>query len=97
MNAIHRNRVAFALFIAAILALPTLFEPPWHNTFLAIAMTIVNFPGILLTGRFFPPEGYPGQSPLHSALMFGVQGICWYLVLYLIVWVRRRRALKHTQ
>jgi hypothetical protein len=91
MSAIQK-RAVFAFFIAAILAVPTLFEHPWGNTFAAIAMTIVNFPGILLTGRFFPPEGFPGQSPLHSILMISVQAVCWYLVLSFFFWVTRRRS-----
>jgi threonine/homoserine/homoserine lactone efflux protein len=89
-----KKRLGLAVFIAAGLALPTLFEQPWHNTFAAISMTVVNSPGILLTGRFFPPEGFPGQSPLHAVVMVVVQSVCWFLVLYAFAWMSRRRSSK---
>lgn len=88
------KRAILAFTLAAILAIPTLFEQTWKSgAFTAITLTILNVPGILVAvmGRFFPPEGFPGQSPLRSILMILVQSVCWYAVFSLLSSAARRR------
>jgi hypothetical protein len=88
---IDYRRGSFCFIFAVALAIPALFEQTWKSGFAAIAVTILNFPGILLTGRFFPPEGFPGQSPLHATLMIALQCVWWYLVISLLRFLSIRR------
>lgn len=88
---VNYRRASFCFIFAIGLALPALFEQTWKSGFAAIAVTILNFPGILLTGRFFPPEGFPGQSPMHAALMILIQAALWFSVFSLVNRLSRRR------
>ena len=80
--------VGLATAIALILAIPTQFETLWQlgGGYISIAMSVLNLPGILCMfpfgGRFFPPEGYPGQSVIRSLAMLAVQILLWYFVLW---------------
>jgi hypothetical protein len=89
MKILKRMLLAFALALS--LAVPTLFEPVW-NGFTAPFLVFLNLPGILCGfvngGRFFPPEGHPGQSPIHFALMLLAQSVVWFLVICLVCFVR---------
>ena len=86
------NRMLLAFTLALSLAFPTLFEPVWHFT--APFLVLLNLPGMLLGfvngGRFFPPEGHPGQSPIHFTLMILTQTVLWFLVISLVCFVRAR-------
>jgi hypothetical protein len=90
MKILKRMFLAFALALS--LAVPTLFEPVWH--FAAPFLVFLNLPGMLCGfvngGRFFPPEGHPGQSAVHFTLMVLTQSVLWFLVICLVCFVRAR-------
>lgn len=89
------KRAPLALGLAGMLALPTFFKETWEGgAFLSIALTMANLPGILfpIMGRFFPPEGFPGQSLSHAALMILVQSASWYAALSFLAARHRHRS-----
>lgn len=76
--------VILAFVTALILALPLWFEHTGEWGSVAAIISILNLPGMLLGlvgGRFCPPEGYIGQSPIHFGSMVIVQSVIWYLVI----------------
>lgn len=88
----RNKRIVSSVTLAAILIAPALFEEIWMmSNGISIGMFVVNFPGILLAGRHFPPEGYPGQSPVHCILILLVQSSVWYFLLLSIHALRLRR------
>ena len=96
MAHVRLTRLAFALAMALVLAIPTQFETLWQqNSFTSIAMSVLNLPGIIcmfpLGGRFFPPEGYPGLSISRSLAMLTVQTALWYFVFAWLRSAHRRR------
>jgi hypothetical protein len=88
-------RVVVACSLAIALAIPALFEQAWHAA--PRAIVLLNCPaifcGLLFGGRFFPPEGYIGQSIPRWILMVLVQALVWYSILWLfhLVIVRSKR------
>ena len=74
------RRAALAVSTAVVLALPALCSFAWKNNVVAFAIIVANLPGILLVGKHYPPEGFPGESPLHFVLMLVVQVVLWYLL-----------------
>jgi hypothetical protein len=85
------KRIVSAVALAAMLIVPALFEEMWMvSNVMSIGIIVANLPGILLAGRHFPPEGYPGQSPIHCILIVLVQGAVWYF-LFLALHVLRLR------
>ncbi len=84
------KRFLLAFTVASGLAFLTLFEPVWE--FAAPFLVFLNLPGMLCGfvngGRFFPPEGHPGQSSLHFTLMLLTQSVLWFLVICLVCFVR---------
>ena len=78
-------RIIRAFMIAVVLALPALLTEPWLINTVAGFVTLWNLPGslcgLLFGGRFFPPEGYIGQSPARWMLMVVVQTFVWFLIL----------------
>lgn len=89
------KRVLLAFTVALSLGLPLLFEQIVHSGYTAAVLVLLNLPGMLLGfvngGRFFPPEGHPGQSPVHFVLMVLAQTVLWFLVICLVCFVRGRR------
>jgi asparagine N-glycosylation enzyme membrane subunit Stt3 len=88
------KRGILAFVIALILALPLWFEQTAQLGSLAGFICVLNLPGMLLGlvgGRFFPPEGYIGQSPIRFAGMVIVQSVIWYLLLWLVSLLTHRR------
>jgi hypothetical protein len=82
---LHQPHLALAIAIALALAIPTQFGTLWQqDDYISIAMGALNFPGIICMfpfgGRFFPPEGYPGESISRSLAMLAVQILVWYSV-----------------
>src|SRR3954462_13954495 len=87
------RRIVFAFIIAFIVALPALLLMPWLNSKgvgigllgLAAVVNLLNLPGslcgLLFGGRFFPPEGFIGESPARWMLMVIVQTFIWFLIL----------------
>jgi hypothetical protein len=88
MVSAQAKRVVLAVALAGLFGAPTLLEQTWRIPFAPIVVTVLNFPGIfcglLFGGRFFPPEGYIGQSASRWLLMIAVQTVVWYVVLWLI-------------
>lgn len=82
--AFRKRRSVLALLIAVVLALPTIIRPIWNHDVVALVVTILNLPGILFVGRHYPPEGFPGESPLHVFLMLLIQSVVWLSLLRLI-------------
>ena len=87
------RRIVVAFVIAGTLALPALLLMPWltskevgYGVLVAAALVnLLNLPGslcgLLFGGRFFPPEGFIGQSPARWMLMVIVQTFIWFLIL----------------
>jgi hypothetical protein len=80
---LHMSHLALAIAVALALAIPTQFGTLWQlDDYISIAMGALNFPGIICMfsfgGRFFPPEGYPGESISRSLAMLAVQILLWY-------------------
>ena len=74
------RRVNAAFVVAAVIALPTYFERSFQNDHTSLAIITLNLPGILLGlfhGRYFPPEGFIGQSPVRAAAMILAQTVVW--------------------
>jgi hypothetical protein len=73
------KRVLFALTVALTFGLPLLFEHVADWGFAVPFLVLLNLPGMLFGfvngGRFFPPEGHPGQSPIHFTLMILGQSV----------------------
>ena len=89
------KRAVIALVIASVLGLPATLEWTWQSPYGALAMVILNMPGMLLGlfhGRYFPPEGFIGQSPVHAAAMILAQALLWYLLISVLHLLRHRRA-----
>lgn len=87
-----RGVVAFS--IALVLASPLLFEQTGQLGFVTALICLLNLPGMLLglvNGRFFPPEGFIGQSPIRFVFMVVVQSVIWYLLIFLVQLLARRR------
>lgn len=83
------KRLLLAFTLASSLALSTLFEQVWR--FAAPLLVLLNLPGMLLglvNGRFFPPEGHPGQSWRHFVAMILAQAVLWFVVICVICAVR---------
>jgi hypothetical protein len=81
MNLKH---IVLACAIALSLALPLCLEPREEWGSVVGIISLLNLPGMFIGvvgGRFFPPEGYIGQSPIHFGLMVIVQSVIWYLVI----------------
>src|SRR5215510_1450209 len=88
-----RVRIVIGFIIALVLALPALLLMPWlvdegvgDGILTAAAIVnLLNLPGSLFGlrfgGRFFPPEGFIGQSPARWMLMVIVQTLVWFLIL----------------
>lgn len=73
-----------ALGLSATLIIPALFEQMWMvSNVMSIGIAVANLPGIFLAaaGGYFPPEGYPGQSPVRCILIVLVQSFVWYFLL----------------
>lgn len=91
---INPKRGIVALVVALVLAMPAWFEQAWVSGFAAPFIILLNLPGILLGlaagGRFFPPEGIIGQSPIRFVFMVIVQSVIWYLLISLIQLLTRR-------
>jgi hypothetical protein len=88
------KRGVLAFVTALILALPLWFEQTAQWGSFAGLICVLNLPGMLLGlagGRFFPPEGYIGQSPIRFAGMVIVQSVIWYLVISLVSLLTHRR------
>ena len=87
------RRAIVAFLIAVVLGLPALLLMPWLNSkevnfgVLALAgfVNLLNLPGslsgLLFGGRFFPPEGFIGESPARWILMVIAQTFIWFLIL----------------
>jgi disulfide bond formation protein DsbB len=91
----HRKRWLLAFTLALILGLPMCFEQTWYlGGPTATVLVFLNLPGMLLGlawgGRYFPPEGIIGQSPIRFALMILVQSVFWYLIISLFAFLARR-------
>lgn len=89
------KRMLLAFTVALSLGLPLLFERVVdYSAFTATFLVLLNLPGMLLGfvngGRFFPPEGHPGQSPFHFTLMVLAQSVLWFLVICVACLVRAR-------
>jgi hypothetical protein len=99
------KRIFVASALATVLAIPALSEEAWHiHEWAPLAILLANFPGILCGflcgGRFFPPEGYIGQSASRAILMVLVQALLWYLILCVLriaTGVRRKSSSDVTQ
>jgi hypothetical protein len=92
--AFNRRRWILAVSLALTLALPTCFEQAWHLGPMAAVLVLLNLPGMLVglvKGRFFPPEGIIGQSPVHFVFMLLIQSVVWYLVISLITLLTPRK------
>jgi hypothetical protein len=76
-------RVMLALGAAVVLAFPACLMISWKHDTVAAMVIAINSPGIFLVGRHFPPEGYPGESPLHVLIMVLGQALLWYLLFSL--------------
>jgi hypothetical protein len=78
-------RIIVALITAVVLAVPALFTDPWMINNVSGFVTLSNLPGslcgLLFGGRFFPPEGYIGQSPGRWMLMVVVQTFVWFVIV----------------
>lgn len=88
------KRVLLAFAVALSFGLPFLCGKVADWGFVAACLVLLNFPGMLCGfvngGRFFPPEGHPGQSPIHFMLMILTQTALWFLVICLVCHVRAR-------
>lgn len=88
------KRIVVAFVTALILALPLCFEPREEWGSVVALISILNLPGMflgLVGGRFFPPEGYIGQSPIHFGSMVIVQSAIWYLVISFVSLLTRKK------
>jgi hypothetical protein len=89
----RKKRIVSAIALAAVLIVPALFEEMWMvSNRMSIGITVANFPGIFLAaaGGYFPPEGYPGQSPVRCILIVVVQSFVWYFLFSAIRLLRLR-------
>lgn len=81
------RRLVIAFTIAVLVGLPLLLPERWllRNGDVATLFILSNLPGalcgFLFGGRFFPPEGHVGQSPVHWGLSVMAQTIIWFLIL----------------
>lgn len=80
------RRLVVAFTIAVLIGLPLLLPERWLLSSGYFTLVILsNLPGalcgFLFGGRFFPPEGHVGQSPVHWGLSVIAQTIIWFLIL----------------
>ena len=78
-----------AALMAIVCGVPALLEAGAYH--LGAIPFLINMPGILLAVPHIPPEGYPGQSPLHATLMLLAQTAVWFTILTVIAFIRARR------
>ncbi len=87
-------RIIVAVITALVLALPALVTAPWVINNVSGLITLWNLPGslcgFLFGGRFFPPEGYIGQSPARWMLMLVVQTFVWFVILSCLHFIAAR-------
>jgi len=75
------------LAVPALLLMPSLNSKDVKFGVLAAAgfVNLLNLPGslsgLLFGGRFFPPEGFIGESPARWMLMVIIQTFIWFLIL----------------
>jgi hypothetical protein len=94
------RRIAFAFVIALVLALPALLPERWLSGGIGPFITLCTLPGslcgLLFGGRFFPPEGYIGQSLPHWMLMVVVQTFVWLVILSCVRFIAIRSRKNHS-